>query len=343
MHHPASERQRSGLGGPIALVTGATGVIGPQLVRRLTEDGFRVRVLARRPPALGLLPPAVEVATGDISDGEAVLKAVAGVTYVFHLAAKLHINNPSKSLAGQYRRTNVDGARIVAEASRDAGVSRLVFFSSIAVYGSTTPGQVLDEESPALCTSLYGSTKREAEEVLLSIRRPSDDEPLAVILRIAGVYGSRIKGNYRELLRWLRRGVFVPVGRGENRRTLVYEEDVANAALLAAVHPAAAGRIYNVTDGDIHTFREIVAVICDVLDRDPPGLHVPTSVARVCARVLDSGLSLAGRTGMAAPLVDKLVEDMAVNGRRIQDELGFRPRFDLRNGWEATIPRLIHD
>jgi nucleoside-diphosphate-sugar epimerase len=326
-----------------ALVTGATGVIGPQLVRRLAGDGFGVRVLARRPPAPGLLPSAVEVVTGDISDGVVVRKAVEGATYVFHLAAKLHINNPSASLAGEYRNTNVEGARIVAEASRDAGVSRLVFFSSIAVYGPTTPGEVLHEDSPALATSLYGSTKCDAEEILLSMRRRSDDEPLAVILRIAGVYGSRIKGNYRELVRWLKRGVFVPVGRGENRRTLVYEEDVADAALLAATHSAAAGRIYNVTDGDVHTFREIVAVICGVLDRRPPGLHVPTSVARVCARVLDSGLSLAGRTGFAAPLVDKLVEDMAVNGRRIQDELGFRPRFDLRNGWEATIPRLIHD
>jgi nucleoside-diphosphate-sugar epimerase len=326
-----------------ALVTGATGVIGPQLVRRLAGVGFGVRVLARRPPAPGLLPSAVEVVTGDISDGDVVRKAVEGATYVFHLAAKLHINNPSASLAGEYRNTNVEGARIVAEASRDAGVSRLVFFSSIAVYGPTTPGEVLHEDSPALATSLYGSTKCDAEEILLSMRRRSDDEPLAVILRIAGVYGSRIKGNYRELVRWLRRGVFVPIGPGFNRRTLVYEEDVADAALLAAMHPAAAGRIYNVTDGDVHTFREIVAVICDVLDRRPPDLHVPTSVARVCARVLDSGLSLVGRTGMAGPLVDKLVEDMAVNGRRIQDELGFRPRFDLRNGWEATIPRLIHD
>jgi nucleoside-diphosphate-sugar epimerase len=328
---------------PAALVTGATGVIGPQMVRRLVDGGFRVRVLARRPPAPGLLPSAVDVVTGDISDVTAVKKAVAGVTHVFHLAAKLHINNPDKSLEGQYRRTNVDGARILAAASRDAGVNRFVFFSSIAVYGPTSPGEVLHEGSPALAASLYGSTKREAEEILLSIRRPSDDEQLAVILRIAGVYGSRIKGNYRELVRWLRRGLFVPVGRGENRRTLVYEEDVADAALLAATHPAAAGRVFNVTDGDVHTFREIVTVICDVLERDPPGLHVPLPLARACARLLDSGLALAGRTSTAGPLVEKLVEDMAVNGQRIQEELGFRPRFDLRAGWEATIPRLIHD
>jgi nucleoside-diphosphate-sugar epimerase len=152
-----------------------------------------VRVFARRPPALGLLPANVEVVNGSITNEEAVRKAVAGVSHVFHLAAKLHINNPSTSLAGQYRRANVDGARIVADSARDGGVDRLVFFSSIAVYGPTTPGEVLYEDSPALAKSLYGSTKREAEEILLSIRRQSDGEPLEVILRIAGVYGSRIK------------------------------------------------------------------------------------------------------------------------------------------------------
>jgi nucleoside-diphosphate-sugar epimerase len=326
-----------------ALVTGATGVIGPRLVQQLIASGYTVRVLVRRPPPAALLPESVEVMIGDITYEDAVAAAVAGTTHVFHLAAKLHINDPDNSLAGQYRRTNVDGARIVAEAARDAGVSRFVFFSSIAVYGPSKPGEVLHEGSPALATSLYGSTKRDAEEMLLSIRRQSDDEPLAVILRLGSVYGSRMKGNYRELVRWLRRGIFVPIGPGDNRRTLVHEEDVADAALLAAVHPAAAGGIYNVTDGDVHTFREIVAVICQVLGRAPPRLHVPIPVARACARALDSGLTLAGRTSRAGSLVEKLLEDMAVDGSRIQEELGFRPRFDLRTGWGATIARLIHD
>jgi nucleoside-diphosphate-sugar epimerase len=328
---------------PRALLTGATGVIGPRLARLLSDNGFRVRALARRAPPQGLLPQGVEFVRGDILDAERVAAAVAGIDYVFHLAAKLHINNPSSALEGQYRMTNVEGTRVVAEAARDAGARRLVFFSSIAVYGPTVPMQVLDEGSPTSAASLYAVTKREAEDVLLTMRRRSDDEPLAVILRVAGVYGSRIKGNYRELVRWLRRGVFVPVGRGDNRRTLVYEQDVADAALLAAMHPAAAGRIFNVTDGDVHTFREIVGVICNVLERAPPALHVPIPVARACARLVDSGLSISGQSGMARPLVEKLVEDMAVNGRRIQDELGFRPRYDLRKGWQATIPCLTHD
>jgi nucleoside-diphosphate-sugar epimerase len=327
----------------VALVTGATGVIGPELVRRLADAGYGVRVLVRRQPEPGLLPEMTEVIRGDITDPAAVRAAVTGTTHVFHLAAKLHINNPSSALAGEYRVANVEGTRIVAEAAREAGVRRLVFFSTIAVYGATKPGEVLHEDSPTSATSLYGSTKREAEKLLLSMRRRPDGEPLAVILRIAGVYGSRIRGNYRELVRWLRRGVFLPIGPGDNRRTLVYVQDIADAALIAAAHPAAAGRIFNVTDGQVHTFREIVGVICQVLGRRPPGIHVPIPLARMCSRVLDAGVTFSGGTRIAVPLVDKLIEDMAVDGRRMQEELGFRPRFDLKSGWEATIPRLVGD
>jgi nucleoside-diphosphate-sugar epimerase len=328
---------------PLALLTGATGALGPGLARLLVNEGFRVRALVRRAPPPGLLPPGVEVMLGDILDAGRVAAAVHGADYVFHLAAKLHINNPGSALAGEYRAVNVDGTRVVAEAARDAAVRRLVFFSSIAVYGRTTPGQLAHEDSPASADSLYAVTKRDAEELLLAVRRSSDGQPLGVVLRVAAVYGSHVKGNYRQLVRWLRRGVFLPVGSGENRRTLVHELDVANAALLAALHPAAAGRVYNVTDGHVHTFREIVAVICEVLGRKPPSMYVPTPLAQAGARLLDSGLILAKRSRIAGPLVEKLVEDMAVSGGRIQEELGFTPRFSLRSGWQETIPDLIDD
>jgi nucleoside-diphosphate-sugar epimerase len=327
-------------GAPLALITGATGVIGPRLARLLIDEGFRIRALTRQRPPAGLLPAAVEVLRGDITDPAAVAAAADGADYVFHLAAKLHINNPSRALEGQYRKTNVEGTRIVAEAARAAGARRLVFFSSISVYGPTVTGQVMHEGSPASGQSLYAATKREAEKVLLGMRRPSDGEPLAVILRVAGVYGSRIKGNYRELVRWLRRGLFLPIGAGENRRTLIYEEDVARAALLAALHPAAAGRIYNVTDGEVHSFREIVGVICDTLQRRRPRVYVPASIAYACAGVLDAGLTVTGRSRKAGPLVEKMVEDMAVSGRRIRMELGFQPQFNLERGWRETIARL---
>jgi nucleoside-diphosphate-sugar epimerase len=325
---------------PLALVTGATGVVGPALVSRLIRQGYRVRILNRRPLPKGAFPDGVESIVGSINDVEAVADAMEGVSVVFHLAAKLHINNPVVRLMGEYRRVNIEGTRIVAECARTNGVHRFLFFSTIAVYGHSRPGEVLDEGSPVTPTSIYGRTKLEAEKIVLSLQR-EDGEPLGVVLRLAGVYGPRIKGNYRHLVRGLRHRWFLPIGAGTNRRTLVHERDVAEAALLAARHPAAAGQVFNVTDGSIHTFREIIAAICANLGRKPPRFYIPLELALALARAMDAGLGVVGRGPQVVPVVMKIVEDIAVSGDRIRELLGFQARVGLLAGWQTTIPGIM--
>ena len=230
---------------PVALVTGASGAVGPALVARLLQEGYRVRVLSRgRRPAAW--PEAVEARHGDVVDRVAVAGAVAGVDLVFHLAGLLHVTRPTPALTREYERVNVEGARVVAEESTRAGVSRLVLFSTIAVYGPTGPDGA-DEDTPPRPDSPYAQTKLRAEE---AVRRLDGTAELRTsVLRLAAVYGPRVTGNYARLARAIESGWFVPVGEGLNRRTLVHEADVAEAALLAARSPQAAGRLYNVSDG----------------------------------------------------------------------------------------------
>jgi len=73
------------------------------------------------------------------------------------------------------------------------------------------------------------------------------------VLRLGAVYGSRIKGNYERLTHALARHRFIPIGSGLNRRTLVYDKDVGRTDALAVSHPAAAGKIFNVSDGRFHS------------------------------------------------------------------------------------------
>jgi UDP-glucose 4-epimerase len=237
---------------------------------------------------------------------------------------------------------NVDGTRVVAQASAAAGVKRLVFFSTIAVYGSTRPDEIADENTPTRADSLYGTSKRDAERVVLSTLA-SDGLPIGVVLRVAGIYGPRIKGNYRQLVRGLQRGWFLPVGDGRNRRTVVYHSDVAEAAILAGEHPAAPGNVFNVTDGEIHTLREILAAICAGLGRGPIRVYLPLAPVRVLARVVDAVVSVMGRGAVLEPMLTKMVEDMAVSGDKIRDVLGFSPRYELPVGWRETIPQLIQE
>jgi UDP-glucose 4-epimerase len=278
----------------------------------------------------------VDVRVGDIVDEAAVRSAVAGVDTVVHTAALLHVNDPPASSRIRYEEINVNGTRNVVDAALSAGVRRLVFFSTIAIYGPSH-GQTLTEETHPRPDTLYGETKLTAESLVLEARR-GDGSALGTVLRLAAVYGVGMKGNYAQLVRALARGRFVPIGPGHNRRTLVHAEDVADAALLAADHPAAAGRVYNVTDGQCHTLMEIIGFICNALQRPMPRWAVPIRAARFAAGALEWAARLVGRgSPVARHAIDKYLEDVSVAGNRIQMELGFRPRFDARSGWAATI------
>ena len=131
---------------------------------------------------------------------------------------------------------------------------------------------------------------------------------------------------------------FIPIGNGLNRRTLVYDKDVGRAAALAVSHPAAAGRVFTVTDGGFHTLNEIIESICSALGRKPPWLSLPVGPARTLIGLIEKGSHAIGlRPPVTMAIIDKYTEDIAVDGRLIQKELGFVPRYDLKTGWEETI------
>ncbi|MCB0192820.1 MAG: NAD-dependent epimerase/dehydratase family protein [Anaerolineae bacterium] len=326
---------------PCALVTGGTGAIGPKLVRQLVTSGYQVKVLVRQEPPAGLLPAHVEIIRGDICDKQRLEVALAGVDYVFHLAAKLHINNPPDHLIGEYERINVHGTCCVVEAALAAQVQRLVFFSTISVYGPSYNQSPITEQSLPNPQSLYAQTKYRAEQYILAARRNPQDPALGVVLRLGAVYGARIKGNYARLVTALRRKRFLLIGSGQNRRTLVHERDVIEAALLAAESPQAAGQIYNVTDGDTPTFNEIVTAICQSMGQPVPRWHLPEGPVRFLVQMTEQGFHWVGQSPpVGHHTLDKLMEDVAVSGEKIQEELGFQPNFDLYTGWTIALKEL---
>lgn len=318
------------------LVTGATGAVGPRVVHALHDAGHCIRTLSLDDPPAGLLPDGVEVCRGDVTDPAAVGAAMQGIEAVVHMAALLHIVNPPAALREKYERINVGGTATAADAAAKAGVKRLVFFSTIAVYGNTL-GQILTEDSPPRPGTFYAQTKLAAERIVLDARR-SDGQPIGTVLRFAAIYGSRIKGNYPRLLQSLAHGRFIPIGDGRNRRTLIYDRDAARAAVVAVRHPAAAGKIFNVSDGQFHTLSEIIATMCEALGRTLPPLTLPVGPVRWAAGVLEDTARLIGRKSpIIRATIDKYTEDVAVDSRRIQTQLGFAPQFDLATGWRETI------
>jgi len=327
--------------GGIVLVTGTTGALGPRVVHALDHAGLQVRSFSIDCPAASMFPQSAEVLVGDITDQVAVQSAMRGVSAVVHMAALLHIVNPLPELREKYERINVGGTATVVEAAIKAGVKRVVLFSTIAVYGASR-GCILNEQSPIQPDTFYAQTKRVAEQIVLNAKG-SSGQTLGTVLRLGAVYGSRIKGNYERLTHALARRRFIPIGNGLNRRTLVYDKDVGFAVVLAVSHPAAAGRIYNVTDGTFHRLNDIIDSICFTLGRKRPRLSLPAGLSRVSASLLDkTGGSLGLNLPAIGAMIDKYTEDIAVAGSLIQKELGFVPQYDLKTGWEETIKEMRH-
>jgi UDP-glucose 4-epimerase len=316
---------------PICLVTGASGALGPTVVNRLARD-YDVRTFSRRPPPADLFAAPVQAFTGDIADPSAVRHAAKGAHAIVHLAALLHVVSPSASMRAEYERINIAGTAAIVGAALAEQVARVVLLSTIAVYGKTS-GQVVDESWSAAPDTLYGETKLAAEKIALEARR-ADGAPLSTVLRSAAVYGPGIKGNYRTLVDAIEKRRFIPIGPGTSRRTVVFDEDLAAAIELALTHEGAPGRIFNVSDGQLHELREIIAAIAAALHRQPPHWQLPVSLARLAA----SGAGLFDRR--IPGMLDKYLEDTAVDATRIQRELGFTPAFDLHRGWTRTVQRI---
>ncbi len=340
----------------LVLATGATGAIGPRVVHALCQAGYRICTFSVDAPESGMYPPNVEVVIGDVTDKAAVESAMQGVDAVVHMAALLHIVNPPPESREKYERINVGGTAVVVDAAIHAGVKRVVLFSTIAVYGQANR-QVLNEMSPTHPDTFYAQAKLAAEKIVLNAKG-ADGQPLGTVLRLGAVYGSRIKGNYERLIHALAGNLgtrsqflrklghasklpFIPIGNGLNRRTLIYDKDVATAAVLAAGHSKAAGRIYNVSDGHYHTMNDIIKVICKALDRDPPVFKLPVCPAYVVTGIVEDLMKMLGRASpIGRKTIEKFTEDIAVDSSRIRNELGFLPQYDLVSGWLETVEKM---
>ncbi len=241
---------------PIALVTGGAGFIGSHIVDTLLKAGWDVRVLddfstGRRENLLGLTG-SLEVFEGDIRDAGCLDKALPGVEFVFHQAAFVSVpqsmENPLACLD-----INVQGTANVLEAARRHAVRRVVLASSAAVYGDAE-ALPLGEETPLNPLSPYAASKRVDEIYAQLYTRSLGLEVVA--LRYFNVFGPRQRPDspYAAAVpifirRYLDGKPVTVFGDGGQTRDLIYVGDVARANLLAAGHPDAPGRIFNICTG----------------------------------------------------------------------------------------------
>ena len=229
-------------------VTGGTGFVGAHLVKALRARGDAVAALVRRPALAEQLGwgPEIRLVRGDLDDAAALRQGCAGADVVYHVAGKIAARN-----AAEFMATNRDGTANVLEAARDGGAQRLLFVSSLAVAGPTTPGHPIDETRPPMPVTDYGRSKLAAEVLVRAM-------PLAwTIVRPPVVYGEWDRGTLK-IFQLARRGVVPVFGDGAQELSVIHAEDLARSLIAAATSPAAVGRIYFAAHPTTTTSRELV-------------------------------------------------------------------------------------
>jgi nucleoside-diphosphate-sugar epimerase len=317
-----------------SLVTGASGFIGRALVRRLVAGGCHVRALVRNPLHVADFQPRVETIVGDVRNIEVVEMAVSGVDTVFHLAAKVHDVEELHD-TGAHAGVTVQGTRNVLSAAIEARAKRLVFMSSLSVYGSPCE-LVRDETTACVPSSAYGRAKLYAEEIVLNGAAESGMH--VCCLRPATTYGAGCKGNVLRMIRMIDRGLCPPLPPMGNRRSMAYVGDVVDAAILAACAPVANGRRYIVTDDRAYCSREIYEAICRALAKRIPPWHIHVSALRALARLGDGiGRVRGKRVAFDSDTLTKIIGSDSYSCARIVGELGYRPSMTFEN----ALPEIV--
>lgn len=303
------------------LVTGASGFVGGPVCRRLLGAGHEVVAAVRRDDAF--LPLDVEARrVGELGPDTDWHGALKGCDAVIHLAARAHVmKDKASDRLALFRRINRDGTIRLAEQAVGAGVGRFIFVSSIKVNGESTPAhRPFSGDDTSAPVDPYGMSKAEAEAELAGIATRTGLS-LAVV-RPPMVHGPGAKGNLAALLTVLSKGIPLPLGAINNRRSLVGVENLADALAFLVAH-GAQGR-FLIRDGEDISTPELIRRLAEGLGRKACLPPVPVTLLRLAGGLLGKGAA-----------VHRLTGSLVVNDGPLR-ALGWVPPVSLTDGLRAV-------
>lgn len=308
------------------LVTGATGFIGKYLVSFLLEKKILVRVLVRKINE-NFFPDGVEQCIGDLLEPDSLINVVKDVDIVFHLGGFAHAWKENSATAEQHKQINLNGTKNILEKCIQTGVKKFIFFSTIKAVADTDI--CIDETWTEMPNTPYGNAKRAAEEIVLS--EGKNNNMHVCVLRLALVYGPRLKGNLYQMLRAIDKGIFLSLPNVTNYRSLVSVFDVCQAAWLASQLEIANGKIYFVTEKESYSTYQIYAYMRKALNLPAPKWHIPLCVFKMLAIIGDKIEKIINRRfPFNSQTFIKLFGSAHCSSKLISKDLGFYSQFQLK-------------
>jgi nucleoside-diphosphate-sugar epimerase len=320
---------------PAIVVTGANGHLGRALVRRLLDDGERVRLFVRREPAPEIRDhPQVDVVLGELGDPAAVDRALRHATTVFHCGAAMFGPWPAHESA------TVEGTRNVVAACLAHGIPKLVYVSSLSVLHATGLANVIVTESSALEPSpdergVYTRAKLEAEGIVQAAVR--EKHLPAVILRPGHIW-SEAGPLLSPAVGMRAGGRLVMIGDPSLRLPLVHVDDVVSALLLAAKAPVSPGEVFHLVDDDPISREELAKLYIAAREPGLRVIHVPMTAVTTAAAVLGGLTRRLGRPLGPSPYrLRSGVAPLSFDCAKARRELGWHPVVKSRTALRALL------
>jgi nucleoside-diphosphate-sugar epimerase len=323
--------------GKLHVLTGATGLLGSHVAEQLAARGERVRALVRPGSDTTFLRGlGAELAVGDLANVPSLRRAVTGADVVYHCAAKVGEWGPWTDYHAQI----INATRNLLDACRAESVGRVLHVSSITVYGHPRlrDGQLFTEDEPLgqdlWLRDYYIRAKIRAEELVREYRGE------ATVIRPSWIYGPRDRTTLPRLLAALAAGRVSLIGSGDNFLNLVYAGDVAEGAILAANHPGAVGRAYNLSSEGELTQRQFLDALTDQLGMPRIRRRIPFRLAFWAgwtAELIGHAIRLRRPPHITRYAVSLVGRPTQFSTARARTDLGWQPRVRAAEGLRRTL------
>ncbi len=306
-------------------ISGATGFVGQAVIQRIKKESTYRSVGATRGQEQCSADGHSLVNLGDLSPHSDWSSALEGIDVVLHTAARTHVtSNAAHEAQDLFHRMNTETTINLARQSADVGVKRFVFLSSIKVNGELSDiGQPFSIEDTPNPQDAYGQSKLEAELGLFELGEKSGME--IVCIRPPLVYGPGVKANFLTMMHWLERGVILPLGLTNNKRSLVAIDNLVDLIITCLDHPAAANQAFLVSDDEDLSTSELLRRMGGALEKPVRLMPIPPVWLKWGAKLLGKG-----------HIAQRLLGNLQVDISKTKDMLGWTPPVSVDDGLRKT-------